>query len=124
MISPKSNASQVPTTVNRFDLELVARARDQLPQLSDAEHLAVVFDALSDVTRLKIAITLHRGGEACVSDICHVVGMSLSGVSQHLRRLRDAAIVRRRRAGKRTYYSLQDGPVGEVLTRMLESCPR
>lgn len=92
-----------PPSVSRFDVGLVARARQQLPNWNDAQHLAAVFDALSDVTRLNIAITLHRGGEACVSDICHVVGMSLSAVSQHLRRLREAGIVGKRRDGKLIY---------------------
>jgi DNA-binding transcriptional ArsR family regulator len=105
--------------ISCFDGDLVGRLRKLLPPSRDAERLAAVFDALSDVTRLKIAVSLHQGDEACVSDICHVVGTSLSGVSQHLRRLREAAVIVKRRDGKRTYYSLCDPLVGEMLARML-----
>lgn len=102
-----------------FDGDLVGRLRELLPPSRDAERLAALFDALSDVTRLKITVSLHKGGEACVSDLCHVVGTSLSGVSQHLRRLREAGVIEKRRDGKMTYYSLHDSLVGEMLSRML-----
>lgn len=119
MRSAPTRNGNVLASVSCFDGDLVARARGSLPDPIQAQRVAAIFDALSDTTRLKIALTLHHGGEACVSDICHVIDMSISAASQHLRRLRDAAVISKRRDGKMTYYSLRDPFVGTVLDRLL-----
>lgn len=110
---------RVLDSVSCFDGDLVARSRRLLPEAAQAQRVAAICDALSDTTRLKIVLTLHHGGEACVSDICHVIDMSISAASQHLRRLRDAGVIAKRRDGKMTYYSLCDPFVGAMLDRLL-----
>src|SRR5881392_1887806 len=85
----------------------VARARSLLADEQTYVSLAELFSALADRTRAKIAHALMHQ-ELCTCDLAAVVGISESGVSQHLRGLRALRLVKSRRVGKFVYYSLDD----------------
>lgn len=89
---------------------LIGDARDLLRDDSAYVHLASLFGALADTTRAKIVHLLLQQ-ELCTCDIAAIVGISESGVSQHLRLLRSLRLVRSRREGKFVYYSLDDAHV-------------
>jgi DNA-binding transcriptional ArsR family regulator len=65
-----------------------------------------VFRALADATRRRILDHLS-GGEATVTDLMADAEMTQSALSQHLRVLRDAALVEERRSGRHRLYSLR-----------------
>jgi DNA-binding transcriptional ArsR family regulator len=71
-----------------------------------AEEAASAAKALSDPTRLTIAVALRDGGELCVCDLSWVVQRTENLVSHHVRVLRTARLVRSRRDGKMVMYSL------------------
>ena len=102
-----------------IDRERVARTRERL--LDDAVYatLAETFGALADSNRAKIVYSLVDQ-ELCVRDIACVVGISESAVSQHLRILRTLRLVRSRREGRNTYYTLDDDHIREMLNVCLE----
>ncbi len=94
--------------------EDVARARAGLEDASAYDEVAELFGALADATRAKIVhVLLHQ--ELCTCDIAAVVGVSESGVSQHLRLLRALRLVKARRAGKFVYYSLDDAHIALLM---------
>ena len=64
--------------------------------------------ALSDPTRLTLAVALREGGELCVCDLSWIAGRSQNLVSHHLRTLRSLGTVRSRRSGKMVMYALTD----------------
>lgn len=69
--------------------------------------IAETFRALADSTRAKVIYSLlHQ--ELCTCDLAAIIGSSESGVSQHLRVLRQLRLVKSRREGKMVYYSLDD----------------
>lgn len=80
----------------------------------DAGTLAQQAGALSDPTRVELAIALRRGGELCVCDLSWVVERPDKVVSHHLRKMRSAGVVSSRREGRMVMYSL--APAG---TRLL-----
>lgn len=90
-----------------FKGELVARLRGALPSDEELEEARIVFTALADRTRLKLLHALRGGEELCVCDVAHVLGMSVSSASHHLRKLRDLKILKYRTDGKMAYYSLR-----------------
>lgn len=94
--------------------EDVERACDQLEDVATYAGLAELFGALADPTRVTIVHTLLRQ-ELCTCDLAAVVGISESGVSQHLRILRRLRLVKYRRAGKLVYYSLDDAHIALLL---------
>jgi DNA-binding transcriptional ArsR family regulator len=64
------------------------------------------FAALADDTRLGIVDELSKG-ERAVGDLVARFGISQPGISQHLRVLRDAGLVRVRPQAQRRLYSLE-----------------
>lgn len=78
-------------------------------------ELSALFKALSDETRLRILMLLSRG-ELCVCDIVAAMGMSQPKVSFHLGVMKEAGLVRDRRQGRWTHYSI-DAP--DVFRRLL-----
>jgi ArsR family transcriptional regulator len=67
--------------------------------------LAARFQALSDPTRLGILQRLMTG-ERCVCELTDALDAAQSRLSFHMRVLRDAGLVRDRRAGRWVYYTL------------------
>ena len=66
---------------------------------------ASVCQALASEHRLAIMYSLKEG-ERRVTDIAEEVGLSVHNVSQHLRILRQALLVRPRKEGQTVYYSI------------------
>ncbi|HJS17648.1 MAG TPA: metalloregulator ArsR/SmtB family transcription factor [Anaerolineales bacterium] len=76
-------------------------------------HLADLFSALSDPTRLRI-ISVLLEGEMNVGDIASQLDMTESAVSHQLRGLRQLRLVRSRKDGRQVYYSLDDDHVARL----------
>ncbi len=71
------------------------------------------FAALSDPRRRAI-VELLRSGERPVGALVDALGIAQSGVSRHLRILRDAGFVTARKDGQRRLYSLRPEPFTEL----------
>jgi len=69
------------------------------------EQLTGHLKLLGDKSRLMILACL-RERELCVCDLVELVGLSQPGVSQHLRKLKEAGFVKESRRGTWIYYSL------------------
>ena len=87
--------------------------RDTIPE-NELQRLAQTYKVLGDPTRLRIVMAL-QAGEICVCDLAAFLGVSESGVSHQLRRLKDMALIKARRDGQILYYSLDDNHVAELL---------
>ena len=77
-----------------------------------------VLDALGDPTR-RAVLELVRSRERAVGEIAGRLPVSRPAVSQHLRVLKEAGLVRDRREGNRRLYSV-DARGLEALRRFLE----
>jgi ArsR family transcriptional regulator len=76
-------------------------------------HLADLFSALSDPTRLRI-ISVLMESELNVGDIATQLTMTESAVSHQLRGLRQLRLVRSRKNGRQVYYALDDDHVAKL----------
>ena len=86
--------------------------------MNEVEKLAEIFKALSDPTRLSVVKLLNErisnedlpdecgGGPLCVNALANRLGVTQSAVSQHLRILKQAGLVRGERCGSFIHYSL------------------
>ena len=92
----------------------VNRAKEEAIPERELDRLASTYRVLGDPTRLKIVMAL-REGEMCVCDLAAFLGVSESAVSHQLRRLRDLALVKRRREGQVLFYALDDHHVTDLL---------
>ncbi len=76
--------------------------------------LAETFQALGDSSRIQIVWALSQG-ELSVGHLSELVGMSQPAVSHHLRTLRNLKLVRVRKAGRTSFYSLDDEHIENLL---------
>src|SRR5262245_31075297 len=86
---------------------------------------AVLFGAFADPNRLRLLALLRRG-ERCVCELVAALGIPQPRTSRHMGRLRKAGLVRSRRRGYWTYYSLAParGRLHRALIACLDACAR
>ncbi len=90
-----------------------------MPDDNALEEARILFTALSDRARIRILYALYEGEELCVCDVAHVLGMSVSAASHHLRKLRDLKILKYRNDGRMAYYSLRDTFAGRLVQQAI-----
>lgn len=98
----------------QVDLEKVSLGRDLLLTNEVYVRSAALFRALGDPSRSKIVYSLLQQ-ELCVCDLAAVCDLSESATSQHLRVLKALHIVKLRRSGRLSYYSIEDDHVRVLL---------
>ncbi len=76
-----------------------------------AAHLADLFGAFSDTSRVRI-VSVLAAGESNVTAIVKAVGLTKSAVSHHLRALRQLHLVRARKNGRQIFYTLDPHVAG------------
>ena len=91
-------ASDGVCEIDFVDPHEVAAARELLPPARALRATADAFKALGNPSRLQILIALEDR-ELCVCDIAELLGVSMSGASQHLRTLRNLGAVDYRKNG-------------------------
>lgn len=104
--------------INVIHQEILEDVRDKLESDRTLKDMAELFKALHDPARLKIINALLLA-EMCVCDIAALMEMSQPAVSHHLKVLRQGHLVKYRREGKVTYYSLDDEHVELVFKQGL-----
>lgn len=73
------------------------------------DRLPIIFNAVSDPTRCRIfrLLMVTRGEDVKVSDIAHIMGMTLPAVSQQLKVLEHSGLVTREKIRQTVYYSIK-----------------
>lgn len=71
------------------------------------------FKALGDGTRFKIFMLLAEN-QICVKGISNTLGISESAVSQHLKVLKNAGLIKGEKVGYFTHYNVQKGVLKEL----------
>ena len=101
--------------------------------MDEIDTLAEIFKALADPTRLRLVKLLSErvpgevepdkcgGGPLCVNALAHRLGITQSAVSQHLRVLRQARLVKGERRGAFVHYSLDQDGASQVKTILRET---
>ena len=116
-VAARDRASQLTAhrenELHIVDPKAVEAARSTLCSENELTLIADTFQILANPTRLQIVRSLARR-ELCVGDLAAVVEASHSAVSHHLRQLRQMRLVRHRRDGKLTYYTLDDDHVARL----------
>ncbi len=101
--------------VRDVDAGRVESVSRSLIDVDEASDLAEMFRLLGDPTRVRILFALLEAGELCVCDIAETVATTDTKVSQAMRLLRSAGVVRNRRDGRNIFYRLDDAHVRMLL---------
>jgi len=97
-----------------YDEEKVNRIQGELKK-EDISSVVLLFKALADENRAKIAYSLCQDEELCVCDIANIIGASVATTSHHLRTLYKQGIVKYRKEGKLAFYSLDDDHIKQLI---------
>ncbi|MDO6966756.1 ArsR/SmtB family transcription factor [Rhizobium alvei] len=79
----------------------------------NAQHMDLVFHALSDATRRGMLAAL-ASGERNVSDLAAPYDMSLAAASKHIKVLESAGLIRREVRGRTHVCRLDPGPLAQA----------
>ncbi|RPA62168.1 ArsR family transcriptional regulator [Gordonia oryzae] len=97
------------------------RPCDALTERTDAQAREAASDllrALAAPTRIAIVLSLQESAK-CVHELVGGLGLSQPLVSQHLRVLKDAGVVRGHRNGREIMYELIDDHLAHIVTDAL-----
>ncbi len=94
--------------------EMVGHISETMPPEEELADMAELFKVFGDSTRIKILFILSKC-EMCVCDIAQTLNMTQPAVSYQLKVLKQARLVRNRKAGKTVYYSLADSHVETII---------
>jgi len=78
------------------------------------EHVSEMLKALAHPARLRIVVGLLKD-ECNVAQIQKALGLPQSTISQHLKTLKNAGIIKGRREGSKTCYRVIDVQVRKIL---------
>lgn len=76
-----------------------------------------VFKALADPTRLKILECIENG-EKCICEIIPFTGKSQPNVSQHLKVMKYANIIKERKDGTRIMIKVSDNKIFKIIDQV------
>ena len=99
--------------------EFTTKILENEPSSGTVAMSAAVFAQLADPTRLKILWLLCHT-EECVQNIATVMEMTSPAVSHHLFKLKTAGLLQVRKAGKETYYSLEDSEKAHLVHDIID----
>lgn len=73
---------------------------------SPLSTITKLFNLAGNGARLKILYLLYKEGEMCPCDLSDILEITVGGISQHLRKLKDGGIVKDKKVGQTVFYSL------------------
>ncbi len=117
--SKKKAKKEVPECAGEHAHADLQAVQANVPPLDTLFQLAELFKMFGDTTRIRIMCVLFQR-ELCVCEIAELLEMGQSAISHQLRLLRNAHLVKVKRDGKQSYYSLDDAHVREIYLMGLE----
>ena len=90
---------------------------------SPLSNITKLFNLAGNGARFKILYLLYKEAEMCPCDLSDILEISVGGISQHLRKLKDGGIIKDKKVGQTVFYSLVDEKsviIQPVLAGLLE----
>lgn len=78
-------------------------------------ELAKIMKLSGNVTRLKILYLIYKEKNICVCDLSDVLNLSVSAISQQLKKLKEGGLIIDEKQGKTIYYSIMDESLESLL---------
>lgn len=89
------------------DIKQINRCKDRVSELNGSfDYLSKGLELAGNNVRLKILFLLYEEKRLCVCDISDILGMTISAISQHLRKLKDRKLILTEREAQTIFYSL------------------
>jgi DNA-binding transcriptional ArsR family regulator len=91
------------------DVKQINRCKETVSELNESfDYLANGLSLVGNSVRLKILYLLFEEKRLCVCDLSDILGMNISAVSQHLRKMKDRNLLETEREAQTIFYSLTE----------------
>src|SRR5947207_5333360 len=89
------------------DVNQIRQCRQKIKVVDESiKVLGSTLSLAGSEVRLKILFLLQEEGQLCPCDLSDIMGMNISAISQHLRKLKDGGIIESKKTGQTIFYSL------------------
>ena len=89
------------------NVNLINRGINKLEEISnDIFRTSQILNLAGNETRLKILYLVKTESKVCVCDLSDILGISISAISQQLRKLKDSHLLRIEKVGQTIYYHI------------------
>lgn len=108
------------------DTDHIQQCQTRLAHVEPAiRSLSSVLALAGNEVRLQILFLLAEEQQLCVCDIADVLHMTVSAVSQHLRKLKDGGVLHAHKVGQTVFYALSQShlPILQPLLAGLSAAP-
>lgn len=90
------------------DANQINQCKEKLKHVDrSVELLAGALSLAGNGVRLKILFLLQEEGQLCPCDLSDILGMNISAISQHLRKLKDGQLIEFKKTGQTIFYSVR-----------------
>jgi DNA-binding transcriptional ArsR family regulator len=89
------------------DVNQIKECREKVKTVDESLLLlANAFSLVGNDVRIKILYLLQEEGQLCPCDLSDILGMNISPISQHLRKLKDSKIITAKKTRQTIFYSI------------------
>lgn len=89
------------------DINQIKECRQKIKSVDESLLLlANAFSLVGNDVRIKILYLLQEERQLCPCDLSDILGMNISPISQHLRKLKDSKIIVSKKTGQTIFYSI------------------
>ena len=91
----------------KADIKQINRCKDRVLELNGSfDYLSNGIEMAGNNVRLKILFMIYEEKRLCVCDLSDILGMTISSISQHLRKLKDRKLIQSDKEAQTIFYSL------------------
>lgn len=102
------------------NVNLINRGILEVNELAEQiEKVAKILNLLGNDTRLKILLLIKGEQKVCVCDLSDILGVSVSAISQQLRKLKDSNLLKSEKEGQTIYYNIHPNSQ-EIVAHLFE----
>ena len=91
----------------KADIGQINRCKDTVSELNESfDYLSKGLSLVGNSVRLKILYLLFEEKRLCVCDLSDILGLNISAISQHLKKMKDRNLLETNREAQTIFYSL------------------
>lgn len=94
------------------NVSLINRGIEKLDEISkEISQASQIMNLAGNDTRLKILYLVMTEDKICVCDLSDILGISISAISQQLRKLKESNLLRSEKIGQTIYYHINSDSI-------------
>ena len=122
-ISVKNTGVKTESTCIRTypDVEMINSGRVLIEEYSNSiSDIAKTMSLIGNETRLKTLYLIYKKRQVCVCDLSDMLDISISAISQQLKKLKLGGLITDKKAGKTVYYSISNKNLESLVTIFIQ----